>query len=62
METKSDLKKKIFIILDEIIDINEKIIIENDRGLTPQTLEGLRLYKNDLVFFLNKITIMSNKN
>jgi len=62
METKSDLKKRIFSILDEIIDINEMIIISNDRGLTPQTLEGLRLYRNDLVFFLDKISMMRNNN
>jgi hypothetical protein len=43
METQSDLKTKIFSILDEIIEINEAIILRNDQGLTPQTLEGLRM-------------------
>ena len=62
METKSDLKTKIFSILDEIIDINEAIILRNDQGLTPQTLEGLRIYKNDLLISLDKITIINNRN
>jgi len=62
METKSDLKTKIFSILDEIIDINEAIILRNDQGLTPQTLEGLRIYKNDLLVSLDKITIINNRN
>ena len=62
METQSDLKTKIFSILDEIIEINEEIILQNDQGLSPQTLEGLRLYKNDLLFFLDKITMINNKN
>ena len=62
METKSDLKTEIFSILDEIIDINEAIILRNDQGLTPQTLEGLRIYKNDLLVSLDKITVINNKN
>ncbi len=62
MEQQPDLKTKIFSILDEIIDINEAIILRNDQGLTPQTLEGLRIYKNDLKFFLDKITVINNKN
>ena len=62
METQSDLKNKIFSILDEIIDINEAIILINDQGLTPQTLEGLRIYKNDLLVSLDKITVINNKN
>ena len=62
METKSDLKTEIFSILDEIIEINEAIILRNDKGLSPQTLEGLLSYKNDLLFFLDKITVMNNKN
>ena len=62
MEPQSDLKNKIFSILDEIIDINEEIIMRNDRGLSSQTLDGLRSYKNDLKFFLDKITVINNKN
>jgi hypothetical protein len=62
METRSDLKTKIFSVLDEIIEINEEIILRNDQGLTPQTLEGLRSYKNDLIFFLDKITVINNRN
>jgi hypothetical protein len=62
METQSDLKTKIFSILDEIVEINEEIILRNDKGLTPQTLEGLRLYKNGLIFFLDKINLINNKN
>jgi len=62
MEPQSDLKNKIFSILDEIIDINEAIILRNDQGLTPQTLEGLRIYKNDLLVSLDKITVIKNKN
>ena len=62
METQSDLKNKIFSMLDEIIEINEKIILKNDQGLTNSTLEGLLSYKNDLLFFLDKITIINNKN
>jgi hypothetical protein len=57
METKSDLKNEIFSILDEIVEINEEIILRNDQGLTPQTLEGLRLYKNNLDLFLYKIAM-----
>lgn len=59
---QSDLKTKIFSILDEIIEINEEIILRNDKGLTPKTLEGLRLYKNGLIVFLDKITMIENKN
>ena len=62
METKSDLKTEIFSILDEIIDINEAIILRNDQGLTPQTLEGLRIYKNDLLVSLDKIIMINSKN
>ena len=62
MEPQSDLKNKIFSILDEIIDINEEIIMRNDRGLSSQTLDGLRSYKNDLKFFLDKIIVINNKN
>ena len=53
---------KIFSILDEIIEINEAIILKNDQGLTPQTLEGLRIYKNDLLVSLDKITMNNNRN
>jgi hypothetical protein len=62
MEPQSNLKTEIFSILDEIIEINEAIILKNDQGLTPQTLEGLRIYKNDLIFFLDKIIIINSKN
>jgi len=62
METQSDLKNKIFSVLDDIIEINEEIILRNDQGLTPQTLEGLHSYKNDLKFFLDKITVINNRN
>jgi len=62
MEPQSDLKTKIFSILDEIIEINEAIILKNDRGLTPQTLEGLRIYKNDLLVSLDKIIMINSKN
>ena len=62
METQSDLKTEIFSILDDIIEINEEIILRNDHGLTPQTLEGLRSYKNDLKFFLDKITVINSRN
>lgn len=62
METQSDLKTKIFSILDDILEINEEIILRNDQGITPQTLEDLRSYKNDLKFFLDKITVISNRN
>jgi hypothetical protein len=62
MEPQSELKTRIFSILDEIIEINEAIILRNDRGLTKGTLEGLRSYKNDLLFFLDKITVINNKN
>jgi hypothetical protein len=43
-QPQPDLKTKIFSILDEIIEINEAIILRNDRGLTEGTLEGLRSY------------------
>jgi len=62
METQSDLKTKIFSILDEIIEINEEIILRNDQGLTTYTLEGLQLYKNGLVIFLDKVKMINNKN
>jgi len=62
METQSDLKTKIFSILDEIIEINEAIILRNDQGLTPQTLEGLCIYKNDLLISLDKIIMINSKN
>ncbi len=55
MEPESDLKNKIFSILDEIVEINEEIILRNDQGLTEETLEGLRLYKNDLDLFNIKL-------
>jgi hypothetical protein len=62
MEPQSELKTKIFSILDEIIEINEAIILRNDRGLTEGTLKGLRSYKNDLLFFLDKITKVNSNN
>ena len=62
METQSDLKTKIFSILDEIIEINEANILRNDQGLTPKTLEGLRIYKNDLLVSLDKIIMINSKN
>jgi len=62
MEPKSDLKIKIFSILDEIVEINQEIILRNDKGLKQETLEGLRSYKNDLLFTLGKIAIFNNKN
>ena len=62
METESDLKTEIFFILDEILDINQRIILRNDQGLTKETLHGLRLYKNGLDLFLAKITMGTNKN
>lgn len=62
MEPQPDLKTEIFSILDEIIEINETIIMRNNRGLTEGTLKGLRSYKDDLLFFLDKITMINNKN
>jgi hypothetical protein len=62
MEPKTDLKIKIFSILDEIVDINQEIILRNDKGLKQETLEGLRSYKNDLLFFLGKMTMINSKN
>jgi hypothetical protein len=62
METQSNLKTEIFSILDDILEINQQIIVRNDQGLTKDTLEGLRLYKNDLLFFLDKITTIKSKN
>ena len=58
----TELKTRIFSILDEIIEINEEIIIRNDKGLTPQTLKGLEQYKEGLILFLNKIRMINNKN
>lgn len=62
METESNLKTEIFLILDEILDINQRIILRNDQGLTKETLQGLRLYKNGLDLFLAKITMITDKN
>jgi len=62
METESDLKTEIFFILDEILDINQRIILRNDQGLSQETLEGLRLYKNGLDLLLTRVAMFSNKN
>jgi hypothetical protein len=62
MEPQTNMKMKIFSILDEIVEINEEIILRNDRGLKPETLDGLRLYKNDLLSVLDKMTVINNKN
>lgn len=62
MEPQSDLKTKIFSILDEIIEINEEIILRNDKGLTVNTLEGLRQYKEGLIFFRDKVKMINSKN
>lgn len=62
MEPQTDLKTKIFSILDDIVEINEEIILRNDKGLTPETLEGLELYKEGLIFFLDKFKMINNMN
>ena len=62
METQTELKTRIFSLLDEIININQAIILRNDKGLTKDTLVGLLSYKDDLLFFLDKITLINNKN
>jgi hypothetical protein len=62
METQTDLKTRIFSLLDDIVEINEEIILHNDKGLSHQTLQGLQQYKNGLIYFLDKVKMINNKN
>jgi hypothetical protein len=55
MGKQPNLKSEISAILDEILAINQDIILLNDQGLTIETIEGLRLYKNDLDLYLTRI-------
>ena len=62
MDTKSELKTKIFLILDEIVEINEEILLNTDRGVSSSTLEGLQQYKKGLIYFLDRVKMINNKN
>ena len=49
MESKSIMKKDIYEILDEIIDLNDSILHSACYGYSNRTRAGLDRYKNTLI-------------
>ena len=48
MESKSLIKKDIYIILDEIIELNDSILHSVSYGYSSKTKSGLDKYRNTL--------------
>lgn len=48
MESKEQIKQKVYKILDELIEINESILYTVGYGYTQKTLDGLKKFKSTL--------------
>jgi len=51
MESKEQIKQKVYKILDELIEINESILYTVGYGYTQKTLDGLNRFKLTLKDF-----------
>jgi len=55
MRKSKEILKKINLVLDEIMQLDQEIIWTNDDGINEYTLEGLELWRDVLKDFLVKV-------